>query len=191
MFWRRKKTPEDYKREKTKKSVKKAKCSLWKGAGQNPCLFVSEVYKVHGSISISINSDSSVGEVIASFARKPSLGGIFLVDLELRFVGLITRVDLLKWAHIKLTGGKGRQEIAVSELFRIADARRAKELMTPDTQMLSVKESDTLYAALDKMLDYKQDIIPVVDDEGRILGDLGLSEVLWAGIAYGRRSTRE
>jgi CBS domain-containing protein len=63
--------------------------------------------------------------------------------------------------------------------------------MTPDTQILSVKESDTLQAALDKMLDYKQDIIPVVDDEGRILGDLGLSEVLWAGIAYGRQSTRE
>jgi len=191
MFWRRKKTPEDYEREKTKESVKKAKCSLWKGAGQNPCLLVSDVYKVHGSISISINSDSSVVEVIASFARKPSLGGIFLVDLKLRFVGLITRTDLLKWAHIKLLGGKGRHEIVVSELFRISDARMAIELMNPDTRILSVKESDTLQAALDKMLDYKQDIIPVIDDEGRILGDLGLSEVLWAGIAYGRQSTRE
>jgi CBS domain-containing protein len=191
MFWRREKTPEDNKREKTNESVKKTKCSLWKGAGQNPCLMVSDVFNLHGCISISINSDSSVEEVIGSFVRKPSLGGIFLVDSKLRFVGLITRTDLLKWAHIKLVGGKGRHEIAVSELFRIADARRAKELMTPDTQILSVKESDTLQAALDKMLDYKQDIIPVVDDEGRILGDLGLSEVLWAGIAYGRQSTRE
>jgi hypothetical protein len=125
MFWRRKKTPEDYKREKTKKSVKKAKCSLWKGAGQNPCLMVSDVFNLHGCISISINSDSSVEEVIGSFVRKPSLGGIFLVDSKLRFVGLITRTDRLKWAHIKLVGGKGRHEIAVSNYF-VSRSCRAK-----------------------------------------------------------------
>lgn len=140
---------------------------------------VSHVYKLHGFISTSINSDSSVEEVIGSFVHKPSLGGIFLVDSELRFVGLITRIDLLQWAHIKATGGKGRHEIPISEFYRIADARKVKDLANTYTRRLSVKEEDTLQVALDRMLDYKQDVIPVLDNEGRILGDLSLSEVLW------------
>jgi len=119
------------------------------------------------------------------------LGGIFLVDSKLRFAGLIMRIDLLRWAHIRIAGGKGRHEIVLSEFYRIADARKAKDLVAPDTQMLSAKEGDTLQAALDKMLDYEQDEIPVVDDEGKIVGDLGLSEVLWRGIFYGRQTTRE
>jgi CBS domain-containing protein len=190
MLWRRKKTAEN-KYKKTKRHINNSvEDSLREGSGQNPSLLVSDVYKLHGNTSVSINSDASVGEIIASFVRNPSLGGIFLVDSQLRYVGLITRIDLMRWAHIKLTGGKGRHEINVSEFFRIADARKAEELVGYNTHLLSVKEDDTLQAALDKMLDYEHDVIPVLDNENRIIGDLGLSEVLWSGSAYGRRASR-
>ena len=43
---------------------------------------------------------------------------------------------------------------------------------------IKVKEIDTLRSALDLMLKFEKDIIPVVDDRGAILGDLSLSEVL-------------
>jgi CBS domain pair. len=191
MFWRRKKTPEDNRSEKTKESIKKAECSFWEGSRKNQCLLVSDVYKLHECISTSIYADSPVDEVLGSFMHNPSLCGIFLVDSKLQFVGLIMRIDLLRWAHIRIAGGKGRHEIVLSEFYRIADARKAKDLVAPDTQKLSVKEGDTLQIALDKMLDYEQDVIPVLDEEGRILGDLSLSEVLWSGIAYGRKTTRE
>jgi len=56
---------------------------------------------------------------------------------------------------------------------------------------MSVQESDTLQAALEKMLDDEEDVLPVVDADGKILGDLRLSEVLWWVLAYGRRKTQE
>jgi len=152
---------------------------------------VSEVYKLHGSVSVSINVDSSLEEVIGWFVRVPSLRGIFLVDSKLRFVGMVSRIDLLRWAHLKLAGGKGRYEISISDVFRISDARKASDLNGGTPRTPSVKESDTLQSALDKMLDYEEDIIPVLDSEGRILGDLGLSEVLWSGFAYSRGTTQQ
>ncbi len=152
---------------------------------------VSDVYKLHGSVSVSIKADSSIAEVISEFVRMPSLRGIFLVDSKLRYVGIVSRIDLLRWAHLKLAGGKGRSEISISDIFRISDARKASDLTGSVPRTPSVKESDTLQMALDKMLDSEEDIIPVLDTEGRILGDLGLSEVLWSGFAYGRRTSQE
>jgi hypothetical protein len=39
------------------------------------------------------------------------------------------------------------------------DARKARDLASDNPQMLFVSESDTLQAALDKMLDYEEDVI--------------------------------
>ncbi len=150
---------------------------------------VAEVYKLHGTASVSMPADSPLKDVIGTLVREPSLRGIFLVDSKLRFVGMVTRIDLLRWAHLKLSGGKGRHEIPISEFFRIVDARSARDLASGDPQMLSVRENDTLQAALDKMLDYEEDIVAVLDSERRVLGDLRLSEILWWVLAHGSRTT--
>ena len=151
---------------------------------------VEEVYRIHGTASVSVPEDVSLEYVITRFAREPGVQGIFLIDTNARFVGLITRNDLMKWAHIRLFGGKGRHDITVSELFRLADAVKAKDLFRGDQSELSVKETDTLQTALDKMLDYEEDVLPVLDGELKILGDLRLSEVLLKAIEVGKQ-TRE
>lgn len=151
---------------------------------------VADIYKLHGSASVSMPADSSLEDVIGTLVREPLLRGIFLVDSKQEFVGMVTRVDLIRWAHLNLTGGKERHEIPISEFFRIVDARKAKDLASGDPQVLSVRERDSLQSALDKMLDYEEDVIAVLDNEGRVLGDLRLSEVLWWVFAYGRRATR-
>ncbi|MDD5501436.1 MAG: CBS domain-containing protein [Candidatus Omnitrophica bacterium] len=152
---------------------------------------VADVYKLHGDATISIPADSSLEDVIGTLIREPSLRGIFLVNSKQRLVGMVTRLDLIRWAHLNLTGGKGRHEIPISELFRIVDARKAKDLASGDPHVLAVRENDTLQAALDKMLDYEEDVIPVLDSEGKVSGDLRLSEVLWWVLAFGRRATQK
>lgn len=67
------------------------------------------------------------------------------------------------------------------------DAKKARDIARGDPRMLSVKENDTLQAALDKMLDHEEDVLPVLNSQGEILGDLRLSEVLRFTLAYGRR----
>ena len=77
--------------------------------------------------------------------------------------------------------------MVISDFYRIVDARKAKDLVSTDPQGLVVKETDTLQTALDKMLDFEEDVLPVVDNERRILGDLRLSEVLLKAIEVGKQ----
>ena len=51
---------------------------------------------------------------------------------------------------------------------------------------LSVRDTDSLQEALDKMLDYEQDVLPVLNSQGEIIGDLRLSEVLSQALIHGR-----
>ena len=150
---------------------------------------VEQVYRLHGTATDSIPEDTSLEYVVGRFAREPSLRGVFLVDSRQRLSGVLTRADLMKWAHLQLFGGKGRHDIAISDFFRIIDAKKAKGLVTTDPRSIAVKESDNLQTALDKMLDYEEDVLPVVDKDFRILGDLRLSEVLLKVIEAGKQAS--
>ena len=139
---------------------------------------VSEVYRIHGMASTVIPEDSPLESIIARFAGEPSLRGMFLTDAQGRFSGVVTRIDLLRWVHLKLFGGKGRREVTVSEFYRIVDARKGKDIAHSASNILSVRETDSLQSALDKMLDHEEDVLPVLNSQSEIVGDLRLSEVL-------------
>ena len=149
---------------------------------------VEEVYRLHGTATASVPDDVPLEYVISRFAHEPGLRGMFLVDSHQRLAGIITRTDLMKWVHLQLFGGKGRHELMVSEFLRIVDARKARDLVRGDQHAVAVKETDTLQTALDKMLDYEEDVLPVLDIGGRILGDLRLSEVLLKAIKAGKQA---
>jgi CBS domain-containing protein len=147
---------------------------------------VSEVYRIHGMTSAVIPEDSPLEIIIARFAGEPSLRGMFLTDAQRHFSGVVTRIDLLRWIHFKLFGGKGRRDFTVSEFYRIVDARKGKDIANSVSNMLSVRETDSLQSALDKMLDHEEEVLPVLNSRGEIVGDLKLSEVLSWALVNGR-----
>ena len=55
---------------------------------------VEEVYRIHGTASVSVREDVSLEYVTTRFAREPGARGIFLINADERFVGLITRTAL-------------------------------------------------------------------------------------------------
>jgi CBS domain-containing protein len=148
---------------------------------------VGEVYTLHGTASITVSEDVSLEYVIAYLGHEQHIRGVFLVDADKKFKGVITSTDIRRWAHIELFGGQGRHEIHLSDFYRIADAKKSKDLVRGDYRSLSVRETDSLQTALDKMLNYEEDIIPVLDSEGHILGDLRLSEVLLKALEVGKQ----
>ena len=151
-------------------------------------ILVKDVYQLHGMATDSISEDTSLENIIGRFALEPGLRGVFLVDARQRFSGVITRADLMKWAHLKLFSGKGRHDIAVFDLFRTIGAKKAKDLISGDPKAIAVREVDTLQTALDKMIDHEEDVLPVVNKDNMILGDLRLSEVLLMAIEVGRQA---
>jgi CBS domain-containing protein len=149
-------------------------------------ILVEEVYQLHGMASACIPEDIPLEDVIKRFACEPGIRGVFLVDSHQRFAGMITPVDLVQWASLRFHGKLVGTPMSAGEVFRITFATEVKDLARGSSHSLGVKPSDTLQNALEKMIIGKEDIIPVVDNEDRVLGDLRLSAVLLQAIEAGK-----
>jgi len=149
---------------------------------------VKEVYQLYESASISVPEDATLESLVTTLAKRPGVRGVFLIDTSRRVVGIITRSDLLKWARYHFWGEEGMKMIYLREVHQYIGATKAKDIAQGDGRSLGVKEDDTLYTALDRMISFGEDIIPVVDGRGRVLGDLTLSEVLVKAIEAERQA---
>ncbi|MEQ4489892.1 MAG: CBS domain-containing protein [Dehalococcoides mccartyi] len=59
---------------------------------------------------------------------------------------------------------------------------QAKSVARGDWKSFGLKPNDTLQNAFQRMIQSGEDILPVVDDDGRVIGDLLLSEILMKAI---------
>jgi len=139
---------------------------------------VADVYQLHDMAAATVPEDMPLTTVISRFALDPNLRAIFLINSNEIFTHMLSRLDVLIWAHLQLFGGNGIREITVSDFVRIRGAKNVKSLARRDEHSFSIKANDTLRTALNRMIEYKEDIIPVLDENGKVIGDLRLSEVL-------------
>ena len=147
---------------------------------------VSQVFdpkKINAAIA---PQEEALKDVITRFAKDARLRSVFLVDPINRFSGLITRNDLLKWAHLQLGTDKGVISVSPKDIYRLASSSKAKDLAVGDWQTLGVRLDDDLATALQKILEHNEIDIPVLDKDGRILGDLRLSQILFYSIEVGK-----
>ncbi|HEY98372.1 MAG TPA: CBS domain-containing protein [Dehalococcoidia bacterium] len=148
-------------------------------------IMVKDVYELHGTATIMVAEDVPLEDIIITFANNPGIRGAFLVDKEKRFAGIISRMAIMKWADFQLFG-KWKRGVPASEVTQLVDTIKAKYLARGSWRSFGVKEWDTLEKAFNQMMMLGEDVIPVLDDDGKIIGDLRLSEVLMKAIEVGR-----
>jgi CBS domain-containing protein len=139
---------------------------------------VAEVCRQTPLQSLVAQSEVSLGWVIHEFASCHDLHGIFLVGDQNELVGIINNQDLLQWAQINMDLPIPVSSVTLGQVRRLVQARRARDLAQPGSANAAVREDDTLDAALKRMARYDLTAIPVVDEKGRVVNDLRLSEVL-------------
>ena len=149
-------------------------------------ILVEEVYQLSGPASISVPEGTPLQEVVARLTQDPELRAIFLVDSHQRFAGTIRRADLLKWLYFQLFGKLGVEKGSTGEIIHLAFATEAKDLARGDWRYFGVKVSDTIQDALERMIAYGDAIIPVLDNEGKVLGDLRVTEILIKALEFGK-----
>ncbi len=140
-------------------------------------LKVRDVFNIDDSLAIIVPGHMPFEEVVRRFAQRADLRGVFVVDGKQRLTGVITRQDLLHWAagHLHL-----RDPIPDSwrDIYRVMGAAVAQDACRPRSERCSVKPDQKLEEVLYLMLENELIDIPVVDDEGTILGDVRLTEIL-------------
>jgi CBS-domain-containing membrane protein len=143
-------------------------------------LLVKDVFEISKTLSLIVNEEEEIYNVIKQYAENPSLRGIFVVDKERRLKGIITRNDLLQWAKFRIGTYTNDYALILDKIDRYVYSTTVKDIIHRDSSETYVKPEDNLTSALDMMFNEDVLAIPVVDEEKKILGDLMLSEVLYA-----------
>lgn len=144
---------------------------------------VSEVMESRSEYSLHIHPDTPLERVIERFVAKDVLRSIFLVDEEDRLVGVVNRRDLLDWARLRLDIPLGVHPTSLATVRRLVLASRVRDVMTPESESLSVQPNDTLDRAIDIMVRSDLLDLPVVDADARVLGVIRLSDILAYAVA--------
>ena len=152
-------------------------------------ILVEEILRPHCMCALSVTEDTDLEEVIAKFAENPAIRGIYLVDSKEGFLGIIRPTDLRNWVQVRILKEFGTyRALAVWKAYHLISAEKSIDLVYGDRNSLGVKRNDTLQTALDKMVEHETNILPVLDDSHRIIGDLLISDVLFKIVEIGKQS---
>ena len=152
-------------------------------------ILVEEIIRSHCMCALSVTEDTDLEEVIAQFAENPAIRGIYLVDVQQRFLGIIRSTDLRNWVRYRILKEYGTyRALSAWNAYHFISAEKSADLVYGDRNSLGVKKNDTLQKALDKMVEHETNILPVLDDSARVIGDLLISDVLYKVVELGKQA---
>ena len=125
-------------------------------------------------------------EAIDRFASNEGQHGIFLTGDDGRFSGVVNNEDLLDWARLQFDVMPG-DPLPVGKVRRLISATTISDLAGRNSVRMSVRVNETISDALVRMASFELEDIAVLDEEGRVVNDLRLSEVLSFALAIQRR----
>lgn len=103
---------------------------------------------------------------------------IFVVDNNGRLRGVVNNHDLLHWARLRLDVPHMEGSLAVGKVRRLMSAETIMDLAVPGSEKTAVPLDASLADTINKMARYNLEDIPVLDENGRVVNDLRLSEIL-------------
>lgn len=142
---------------------------------------IKDVYRLDDTPPILLNASDEFSQVIKNFAQHVEIRGIFVVDDADRFLGVITRTDLLDWARAKLGKLLLRPLSDMDKTIRLVtliSATTVGDILRSETKDAAVRVEDTLDEALKIMLETDLIVLPVVDESEHVIGGLRLSGLL-------------
>jgi len=151
---------------------------------------VRETYHSERIRALVIGEDAPLEEVVRRFTKPRVLRAIFIVDAEGRLTGVVTRTDLLDYVKVKL----GIWDYAWPSWKRAVKylyATNAKDLVHKGSSDAYVRLDDDVAKALHIMTDHDLIDVPVVDDKGRILGDIGVPDIILKLLVSSKRKLRK
>jgi len=148
-------------------------------------LTVKDAYRLDDEDPVILRLNDEISQVINNFAHHADLRGVFVVDDDNRFFGVITRTDLLDWARVKIGGFFLKPLIDMDKTIRLItliDASTVGDILRQETKKVVVFANDTLAHALQMMIEADLIVLPVIDESQQIIGSLTLSELLYLAL---------
>jgi CBS domain-containing protein len=139
---------------------------------------VSQLCQHSQMLAIILHQDTLLETAIQNFSDNPFVRGIFVVDDANELVGVVNSHDFLPWVRMHLEMSPFGPTVPVGKMRRLLLAERILDMAQPGSHLAAVSMDASLADVLDMMFQHNLVDIPVLDENGRIVNDLRLSEVL-------------
>ncbi len=122
-----------------------------------------------------VKEDDPIIDVAQYVARYNFRWGIFVIDENDKLVGFIKLDNLIRHL-LKEQSPRIGSVISTRHLLDTLFSGSAKDIMSKNVPF--VREDETIKSAIDKMLEYNMKIMPVLDDDGKVIGFLDMSTII-------------
>ncbi|WP_022794768.1 CBS domain-containing protein [Marinococcus halotolerans] len=142
-------------------------------------LKVEDVYRNITLKPSLVNAEDTLDVVKEKIARgSPVNRSVYVVNRELSLLGIITLQELLRVLAVNASVRGGKKMSKGKLLEFISKDTLAEDIMIAP---VSVSTSDSLTTALELFMRHSLEELPVVDETGKVIGDLDAYELI-AGI---------
>ena len=141
---------------------------------------VKDVVYLLETSSILVSEDEPIETVIERFAKDLRLRGIFVIDSSRRFMGVITRFELLLWTRRYI--GDVPEDFdwkIMDDLKAVIHSAKAVDMVRERSKEAYVHADDPVSKALSLMMLHRLNDLPVLNNAEEIIGDLKLPDILY------------
>jgi len=132
---------------------------------------VSEWIKSHREKPVTVEPDADIAGIATALLSRPGLRDVYVVSREGRVLGFIRHrrlAQLLLAEHLPIQSSH--------QIIERVSGGCARELMEAD--FVTANPAEELDNVLNRMIQFEVEDMPVVDDAGRIVGNINLTAVL-------------
>lgn len=149
-----------------------------------PVAVISEKSPVRALL---IEPEMKLETLLATLLKQNNKKSIFLVDGDGRLAGILNIKELLIWGWLHLGLLKTTFSLSERKLRRVARSQVAADLCIPNSNDMVISSQTTVEEAMDTLLLSSQNVVAVVDENGRVINDLHIDDLL----AYAMRESQE
>lgn len=129
--------------------------------------------------SVTVSEEEEIFEVANKVTKDSETLLVCVVDKENKLIGMITPKELLKAAEVCEYGKVRHPFFSGREALHLLTSDHARDIMSAP---ISVKPGDEVQTAIDLMLRCNLYEVPVVDKDGKVLGEINFLGIISSSV---------
>ena len=130
---------------------------------------------------VRVAEEDPLSQVVIKIAEDRETMLACVLDEENKLKGIITPKEILQTVELRKFGTIRHPFFGGPEILHLLASKYAKDIMSPP---VSVKLSDGVDRAINIMLDRGFYEVPVLDDQGKIIGAINYFSIITSSVEY-------
>lgn len=137
-------------------------------------LSVEDVFEILTEKPIIVKEDSTLKDAVVAITKNSTSRKVYVVDTDGKLKGVITIETLLQHVGYKV----GVREAGMISFFKFLSSMFDEDITEIMDKPVTVNKRHKVLDALQLMVEYHLNDLPIIDDEDRIIGELHSLDIL-------------